>query len=251
MNPKTLALLTLILTASVFAKAETGRPFTSSSSPDNPICRGWIPRRVHDRATKLFGDEKVVYIKVAKGSIHLPLARGVGDDRDEAGWTRNTEKNPEGGSRVLQPILDQYEAVEAAPQVRVGHLLLDAGRARCQRGRACRLQEVAPAIDRQPAPRLEAPDMKIVIGRIGTISDRPSCVAVRQAQREIVDEDAHGAWVDVDDLNDREVDGKIESAVPQPAGRLRGPRRAFCPAGLCLGQRRRASGGWEAVGVGR
>lgn len=33
------------------------------------------------------------------------------------------------------------------------------------------------------------------------------------AQREIVDEDPHGAWVDVDDLNDRDVDGKIVSAV--------------------------------------
>ena len=43
--------------------------------------------------------------------------------------------------------------------------------------------------------------------------DRPSCVAVRQAQREIADEDAHGAWVDVDDLNDREVKGVMKSVV--------------------------------------
>ena len=61
---------------------------------------------------------------------------------------------------------------------------------------------------------LKRPDMNIVIGRIGDYAlDRPSCFAVRQAQREIVDEDPHGAWVDVDDLNDREVDGKIVSAV--------------------------------------
>ena len=37
--------------------------------------------------------------------------------------------------------------------------------------------------------------------------------AVRKVQREIADEDPHGAWIDVDDLNDREVDGKIVSAV--------------------------------------
>ena len=63
---------------------------------------------------------------------------------------------------------------------------------------------------------LDRPDMNIVIGRIGDykIDDPESgCVAVRKIQREIVDEDAHGAWVDVDDLNDREVDGKIVSAV--------------------------------------
>jgi hypothetical protein len=38
-------------------------------------------------------------------------------------------------------------------------------------------------------------------------------VAVRKAQREIVNEDSRGAWVDVDDLNDKEIDGKIESVV--------------------------------------
>ena len=56
--------------------------------------------------------------------------------------------------------------------------------------------------------------MNIVIGRIGDYAlDRPSCVAVRKVQREIADEDPRGAWVDVDDLNDREVDGKIVNAV--------------------------------------
>lgn len=56
--------------------------------------------------------------------------------------------------------------------------------------------------------------MNIVIGRIGDYAlDRPSCVAVRQAQREIADEDAHGAWVDVDDLNDREVKGVMQSVL--------------------------------------
>ena len=54
----------------------------------------------------------------------------------------------------------------------------------------------------------------IIIGRIGDYAlDRPSPVAVRKAQREIADEDPHGAWVDVDDLNDREIKGKIQSVV--------------------------------------
>lgn len=56
--------------------------------------------------------------------------------------------------------------------------------------------------------------MNIVIARIGDYAlDRPSIVAVRKAQREIVEEDAHGAWVDVDDLNDRGGDGKMKSVV--------------------------------------
>ena len=36
---------------------------------------------------------------------------------------------------------------------------------------------------------------------------------MREVQREIADEDPRGAWVDVDDLNDKEVNGKIQSVV--------------------------------------
>jgi hypothetical protein len=56
--------------------------------------------------------------------------------------------------------------------------------------------------------------MNIVIGRIGDYAlNRPSCVAVRKAQREIASEDPRGAWVDVDDLNDKEAKGKLQSVV--------------------------------------
>ena len=58
--------------------------------------------------------------------------------------------------------------------------------------------------------------MNIVIGRISDFAiDNPESgsVAVRKIQREIVDEDARGAWVDVDDLNDIEVDGKMQNDV--------------------------------------
>ena len=56
--------------------------------------------------------------------------------------------------------------------------------------------------------------MNLVIGRISDAAlERPSWVAVRNAQHEIANEDPRGAWVDVDDLNDREKDGKIINAV--------------------------------------
>jgi hypothetical protein len=37
--------------------------------------------------------------------------------------------------------------------------------------------------------------------------------AMRKIQMEIVNKDKSGAWVDVDDLNNRDVDGKIVNAV--------------------------------------
>ena len=58
--------------------------------------------------------------------------------------------------------------------------------------------------------------MNIVIGRISDFRiDKPDsgCVAIRKIQREIVDEDARGAWVDTDDLNDIEVDGNVQNDV--------------------------------------
>ena len=61
---------------------------------------------------------------------------------------------------------------------------------------------------------LKRPDMNVVIGRISDAAlDRSSWLAVRKAQCEIADEDPLSAWVDVDDLNDREKDGKIINAV--------------------------------------
>ena len=61
---------------------------------------------------------------------------------------------------------------------------------------------------------LELPDMNIVIGRLSDAGQKkPSWGAMQKIQMEIVDEDPSGAWVGVDDLNDREKDGKVSNAV--------------------------------------
>jgi hypothetical protein len=59
--------------------------------------------------------------------------------------------------------------------------------------------------------------MNIVIGRIsdyGIDNPESGCVAIRKIQREIAAEDARGAWVDVDDLNDIEVDWPATIKTP-------------------------------------
>jgi hypothetical protein len=56
--------------------------------------------------------------------------------------------------------------------------------------------------------------MNVVIGRLSdACQKKPSWAAMRKIQMEIVDEDPSGAWVDVDDLNDQEKDGKVINAV--------------------------------------
>ena len=77
------------------------------------------------------------------------------------------------------------------------------------------LQRCFEAIDCQTASRLEAPGHEHCHRphRRDYALDRPSCVAVRKAQREIAKENPRGAWVDVDDLNNKKVNGKIQSVV--------------------------------------
>ena len=88
MNPmKTLALLTLILTASVFANAETESPVHLFILSGQSNMQGMDPETgFMTEATKLFGDETGCLHQGGQGwSAHLPLAGGVGDDRDRGG----------------------------------------------------------------------------------------------------------------------------------------------------------------------
>ncbi len=60
----------------------------------------------------------------------------------------------------------------------------------------------------------ERPDINIVIGRLSDAGQqKESWGAMRKIQMEIVNEDPSGAWVDVDDLNNREKDGKVINTV--------------------------------------
>jgi len=161
---------------------------------------GFLPE-----ANKLFNDEKVVYIKVAKGG--QPICRWLEEWTDIAKQKGLDEKHRrrihrDGKVEFYQPILDQYkEMLKKHPKPASVTF--------------CWMQGERDANGGAHAPYKDAcPDMNIVIGRIGDYAmDRPSCVAVRKAQREIVKEDPRGAWIDVDDLNDREVDGVMKSAV--------------------------------------
>ncbi|MEM7143519.1 MAG: sulfatase-like hydrolase/transferase [Verrucomicrobiota bacterium] len=169
-------------------------------------------------ANKLFQDEKVVYIKVAKGG--QPICRWLKEWEAiaaEAGLDENHRKRIHKGGKVefYQPILDQFQEMSKKhPKFASITFCWMQGERDANGGADAAYKQSLKQLIANLRRDLKRPDMNIVIGRIGDYAlDRPSCVAVRKAQREIVDEDAHGAWVDVDDLNDREVDGKMVSAV--------------------------------------
>ena len=169
-------------------------------------------------AKKLFKDEKVVYIKVAKGG--QPICRWLEEWQDIAkknGLDENHIKRIHKGGKVefYQSILDQYkEMVKKHPKFKSVTFCWMQGERDANGGAHAAYKDALKLLISKLRRDLKRPDMNIVIGRIGDYAlNRLSCVAVRKAQREIVAEDPRGAWIDVDDLNDREVDGKIVSAV--------------------------------------
>ena len=169
-------------------------------------------------AKKLFKDEKVVYIKVAKGG--QPICRWLEEWLDIAEKkgldAKHRARIHKGGTvEFYQPILDQYqEMLKKHPKLTSVTFCWMQGERDANGGAHAAYKESLKLLISKLRRDLKRPDMNIVIGRIGDYAlDRPSCVAVRKAQREIVDEDPHGAWVDVDDLNDRMVKGKMVSAV--------------------------------------
>jgi hypothetical protein len=169
-------------------------------------------------AKRLFKDEKVVYIKVAKGG--QPICRWLEEWQDIAkknGLDENHIKRIHKGGKVefYQPILDQYkEMVKKHSKFESVTFCWMQGERDASGGAGAAYKDALKLLITHLRRDLNRPDMNFVIGRISDAApERPSWVAVRKAQREIADEDQRGAWLDVDDLNNREKDGEVINAV--------------------------------------
>ncbi|MBB65611.1 MAG: hypothetical protein CMO81_11175 [Waddliaceae bacterium] len=213
---KAIALILLLTASTGFGEDRPVHLFILSGQSNmagmNPKT-GFMPE-----ANKLFQGEKVVYIKVAKGG--QPICRWVKEWEDIAKKkgldSKRIQRITKGeGVQFYQPILDQYQAMlKKHPKLTSVTFCWMQGERDANGGAHAAYKDALKLLISKLRRDLKRPDMNIVIGRIGDYAlDRPSCVAVRKVQREIADEDARGAWVDVDDLNDREVDGKIINAV--------------------------------------
>ena len=169
-------------------------------------------------AKKLFKDEKVVYIKVAKGG--QPICRWLEEWQEIAkknGLDNDHIKRIHKGGEVefYQPILDQYKGMlKKHPKFESVTFCWMQGERDASGGADAAYKDALKLLISKLRRDLERPDMNIVIGRLSDAGEKKeSWAAMRKIQMEIVDEDHSGAWVDVDDLNDREKDGKVSNAV--------------------------------------
>ena len=212
-------LLSLALSAFLTFKAETEKPVHLFVLSGQSNMQGMDPETgFMPEANKLFKDEKVVYIKVAKGG--QPICRWLEEWQEIAkknGLDKNHIKRIHKGGEVefYQPILDQYKGMlKKHPKFESVTFCWMQGERDASGGADAAYKDALKLLISKLRRDLERPDMNIVIGRLSDAGEKKeSWAAMRKIQMEIVDEDPSGAWVDVDDLNDREKDGKVSNAV--------------------------------------
>ena len=212
-------LLSLALSAFLIVKAETEKPVHLFVLSGQSNMQGMDPETgFMPEAKKLFKDEKVVYIKVAKGG--QPICRWLEEWQEIAKKNGLDEKHikriHKGGEvEFYQPILDQYkEMLQKHPKFASVTFCWMQGERDASGGADAAYKDSLQLLISKLRRDLERPDMNIVIGRLSDAGEKKeSWAAMRKIQMEIVDEDPSGAWVDVDDLNDREKDGKVINAV--------------------------------------
>jgi hypothetical protein len=164
-------------------------------------------------ADKLFPDAEVVYFKVARGG--QPIRYWVAEWDEiaakhgvDAKAKRASEKNK--GTIYYEPILQQYKKLVAAhPKPASVTFCWMQGerdaREQLSAAYADAMQQLIANLRRD----LEQPEMNFVIGRLSDFgkSDNAHWQQVREAQVEVAAGDKHGAWVDCDDLNDKQRNG--------------------------------------------
>ena len=216
---KTITLLTFSLTFFASAKSDSEKPVHLFVLSGQSNMAGMDPETgFMTEAKKLFKDEKVVYIKVAKGG--QPICRWLEEWQDIGKKNGLGEKDikrihKDGEVEFYQPILDQYkEMLDKHPKFESVTFCWMQGERDANGGGQPAYKDSLQLLISKLRRDLERPDMNIVIGRLSDAGEKKeSWAAMRKIQMEIVDEDPSGAWVDVDDLNDREKDGKVSNSV--------------------------------------
>jgi hypothetical protein len=164
-------LLSLALSAFLIVKAEAEKPVHLFVLSGQSNMQGMDPETgFMPEAKKLFKDEKVVYIKVAKGG--QPICRWLEEWQDIAkknGLDENHIKriHKDGEVEFYQPILDQYkEMLEKHPKFASVTFCWMQGERDANGGGQPAYKDSLKLLISKLRRDLERPDMNIVIGRL-------------------------------------------------------------------------------------
>ena len=164
-------------------------------------------------AKTLFPDAEVVYFKVARGG--QPIRYWVKEWDDIAAKhgidvqaKRAGDKNK--GTIYYQPILDRYkELIEKHPHPASVTFCWMQGERDAKEGLNAAYADALTQLIKNVRRDLAQPQMNLVIGRLSDFGkhDNTQWQSIRQAQVDVAVDDPRGAWVDCDDLNDKEKNG--------------------------------------------
>lgn len=160
-------------------------------------------------AEKLFGD--IGYLKVAQGGRPIRLWVQEWDEiaKKHGIDVATVRKNEKPGTQFYQPILDQFKKLIAKhPEPASVTFCWMQGerdaRTRLHEAYADAMKQLISNLRRD----LNQPKMNFVIGRLSDFSKDEPWNAVRDAQVSVASDDALGAWVDCDDLNNKTKNGQ-------------------------------------------
>lgn len=164
-------------------------------------------------AARLFPNADVAYIKVAVGGQPIrywvtewdEIAKKHGLD---PGTARAKDKNK--GTLYYQPILGQFAKLLAKyPQPASVTFCWMQGERDAKENLQAAYRDALQQLIANLRRDLKQPNMNFVIGRLSDHlkADNAPWEAVRQAQVALAQADPRGAWVDCDDLNNKEKNG--------------------------------------------
>ena len=160
-------------------------------------------------AKELFADAEVVYIKIAQGG--QPIRFWVNQWNDIAEKHGLNAKLSEGGRKdFYAQILQKYKALkERYPNPRSVTFCWMQGERDAREKLSSAYSDALTQLIKNLRSDLQHPEMNFVIGRLSDFGkdDNTHWQHVRKVQVDVAAKDPRGAWVDCDDLNDKEKNG--------------------------------------------
>lgn len=207
--------LALVISLAAAAVASASRPVHLFILSGQSNMEGMIPKNGFEpEAAKLFPNADVAYIKFARGGKPIRCWVAEWDDIAKKHGLdpvviRARDKEEMKGTPYYQPILDEFtKLLKSHPQpTSVTFCWMqgeaDAGQ-KLHAAYSDALQQLIVNLRRD----LKQPKMYFVVGRLSDCRTNAEWETVRRAQVALAKAGPGGAWVDCDDLNDKEKDGK-------------------------------------------
>ena len=154
---------------------------------------------------KLFPDADVAYIKIAQGG--QPIRLWVTEWNEIAKKAGLESTSP--GTKYYEPILAQFaELLKKHPEPASVTFCWMQGERDAKENLSKAYEAAFTTLIANLRRDLTQPEMNFVIGRLSDFSTTPEWEAVRKIQVTLAEKDKRAAWVDCDDLNNKERAGK-------------------------------------------